>query len=132
MVKLYIERRINLSNPKRLLLGAMIGALAAIIIILLFVILSDDSVEEPPAVDETVNEENVEPVEEEEPEPVITKETIELAMIGDVLLHTELAKYDDFSPSFAPVLQFLLKPDFLVANQESLPIASKFGISGYP
>ena len=128
-----------LSEKKRLLIGALLGALLAICIMLVFTIMNKDEKHG------STNETNPQPVQsqqneeveekkplEEEPEPVITKETIELAMIGDILLHTELAVYDDFSPSFAPVEQSLLKPDYLIANQESLPIASKFGISGYP
>ena len=128
-----------MSEKKRLLIGALIGALLAIGIMIVFTIMNKDekhgSTNEtnPQPVQSQLNEEvdKEEPL-EEEPEPVITKETIELAMIGDVLLHTELAVYDDFSPSFAPVEPYLLKPDYLIANQESLPIASKFGISGYP
>ena len=128
-----------MSEKKRLLIGALIGALLAICIMIVFTIMNKDekhgSTNEtnPQPVQSQLNEEvdKEEPL-EEEPEPVITKETIELAMIGDVLLHTELAVYDDFSPSFAPVEPYLLKPDYLIANQESLPIASKFGISGYP
>ena len=130
-----------MSEKKRLLLGAILGSLLAIGVLIVFTVMSKNNDENEGStngtnaqqvqsqhIEEEVNEE--EP--EEEPEPVITKETIELAMIGDVLLHTELAVYDDFSPSFAPVEQYLLKPDYLIANQESLPIASKFGISGYP
>ena len=129
-----------MSEKNRLLLGAILGSLLAIGILIVFTVMSKNNENEGSTngtnaqqvqsqhIEEEVDEE--EP--EEEPEPVITKETIELAMIGDVLLHTELAVYDDFSPSFAPVEQYLLKPDYLIANQESLPIASKFGISGYP
>ena len=121
----------------RLLVGALAGALLAIAIFVVLTVIGNDKeegvVEESMPIEAGSNNEEQEDVEEEEEaEPVITKETIELAMIGDVLLHTELAVYDDFSPSFAPVEQYLLKPDYLIANQESLPIASKFGISGYP
>ncbi len=124
-----------LSEKKKLLIGAILGALIAVGIFFVFTVMSKNNDEN----EGSTNEKNQQQVqsqqteeEEEEPEPVITKETIELAMIGDVLLHTELAVYDDFSPSFAPVEQYLVNPDYLIANQESLPIASQFGISGYP
>ena len=130
-----------MSEKKRLLLGAILGSLLAIGVLIVFTVMSKNNDENEGSTNGTnaqqvqsqhIEEEVDEEEPEEEPEPVITKETIELAMIGDVLLHTELAVYDDFSPSFAPVEQYLLKPDYLIANQESLPIASKFGISGYP
>ncbi len=129
-----------LIEKKKLFIGAILGVLLAIGVVIIVTILSKNNDENPGSTNETnsqqdqsqQNEEVIEEEPDEEPEPVITKETIELAMIGDVLLHTELAVYDDFSPSFAPVEQYLLSPDYLIANQESLPIASKFGISGYP
>lgn len=124
-----------MKNTKKLLVGMLLGVLAACFVLFIFSVITEDEATDVPVipveqanVDENLDEEES----EEEPEPVITKETIELAMIGDVLLHRELAQYDDFNPSLAPVEKYLQAPDFLIANQESLPVASKYGISGYP
>lgn len=65
-------------------------------------------------------------------EEVIKKETIKLAMIGDILLHKRLGHYEDYSSSFEPVESILQSYDYLIANQESLPVGNKFEISGYP
>lgn len=58
--------------------------------------------------------------------------TVDLAMIGDVLLHKRIAQYEDFNPSFEPMKDILSSYDYLIANQESAPIANEFGIIGYP
>lgn len=119
-----------MSNSKKIVIGAVIGILAACLIIFIYSFVQEDEVStKQPIVEEP--KESVNEVTEEE-EPVITKETIELAMLGDVLLHTELAKYEDFSSSFEALTPQMQGYDFLIANQESLPVASKFGISGYP
>lgn len=60
------------------------------------------------------------------------EEKIEIAMIGDVLLHLPLYNYMSFIPSFSPVLDELKSIDLLIANQESLPAGGAFGVSGYP
>lgn len=125
------------------MIGALIGAILAIVIIVAYELIVDQSKNDSLVVNDTPVEnsddanENVDDMDEKEDseefeEETVKKESIELAMIGDVLLHTELAVYEDFSPSLAPVEKFLQAPDFLIANQESLPVASKFGISGYP
>lgn len=73
------------------------------------------------------------PLEEPVREEIITpKETVSLAMVGDVLLHYRLATYKDFGPSFAPVAPFMQRHDYLLANQESLPVGNKYALSGYP
>ena len=77
-----------------------------------------------------VNESNEEPVEEVEEEKQI--DAMSLAMIGDILLHMRLAVYEDFTSSFEPVAQSLQSFDYLIANQESLPVGNKFKLSGYP
>ena len=69
---------------------------------------------------------------EPEPEPVIKKETVRLAMIGDVLLHYRLAQYKDFTSSFASVAPLMQSYDYLIANQESPPVGNKYALSGYP
>lgn len=70
-----------------------------------------------------------EPIEE----PVVIPEvSMELAMIGDVLLHRRLAVYQEFTSSFEPVLEHLQSPDYLIANQESPPTAPTYPINGYP
>ncbi|WP_062104971.1 CapA family protein [Bacillus niameyensis] len=58
--------------------------------------------------------------------------------IGDILIHDWVyndAKTNggyDFNPMFAPVKDLLQKPDFLIANQESVPGGEEIGISSYP
>lgn len=60
------------------------------------------------------------------------EEKIEIAMIGDILLHLPLYNYMSFIPSFSPVQEELKSVDLLIANQESLPAGGVFGLSGYP
>lgn len=67
-----------------------------------------------------------------EPQPEITKESIRLAMVGDVLLHLRLAQYQDFTSSFAAVAPIMQSYDYLIANQESPPVGNKYALSGYP
>ncbi|WP_193751437.1 CapA family protein [Bacillus coahuilensis] len=65
--------------------------------------------------------------------------TISVAAIGDILLHKDVYESArislnefDFKPIFNEVRPILLKPDFLVANQESLPAGGDLGLSSYP
>ena len=60
------------------------------------------------------------------------EDKIEIAMIGDVLLHLPLYNYKSFVPSLSPVQEELESIDLLIANQESLPAGGVFGVSGYP
>lgn len=60
------------------------------------------------------------------------EEKIEIAMIGDILLHLPLYNYKSFAYSFSPVQEELESVDLLIANQESLPAGAAFGLSGYP
>ena len=60
------------------------------------------------------------------------EETIEIGMIGDILLHSPMYHYADFLPSFEPIEKELSNIDFLLANQESVPAGRQFGLSGYP
>lgn len=69
---------------------------------------------------------------EPEPEPEVTKESVRLAMVGDVLLHLRLAKYKDFTSSFEAVAPAMQNFDYLIANQESPPVGNKYALSGFP
>ncbi|WP_313892774.1 CapA family protein [Psychrobacillus sp.] len=60
------------------------------------------------------------------------EDTIEVGMIGDILLHLPLYNYASFLPTFEPVRKELETLDLLLANQESLPTGKEFGLSGYP
>ncbi|WP_421384999.1 CapA family protein [Bacillus salacetis] len=61
-----------------------------------------------------------------------------IGAIGDVLLHNTV--YQDaeegdsynFMPMFQDVETFLKSPDFMIANQESLPGGAQLGVSSYP
>ncbi|MEK5184495.1 CapA family protein [Solibacillus sp. FSL W7-1324] len=66
------------------------------------------------------------------PKEQVTKESIRLAMTGDILLHLRLAKYDDYTSSFAAVVPKMQSYDFLIANQESPPVGNEYPLSGYP
>ncbi|WP_456271232.1 CapA family protein [Bacillus sp. AK031] len=61
-----------------------------------------------------------------------------IGAIGDVLLHNTVyrdAEEGDsynFLPMFQDVETFLQKPDFMIANQESLPGGAHLGVSSYP
>lgn len=61
-----------------------------------------------------------------------------IAAIGDILIHSQIYRdaYNgtdyDFNPVFSTIKPYLEKPDFLIANQESLPAGEEFGLSGYP
>ena len=67
-----------------------------------------------------------------EPQPEIRKESMRLAMVGDVLLHLRLAQYQDFTSSFAAVAPTMESYDYLIANQESPPVGNNYALSGYP
>ncbi|ATP39473.1 poly-gamma-glutamate biosynthesis protein [Solibacillus sp. R5-41] len=88
----------------------------------------ENFVSESPKVEEPVVKKMVEP----EPDPVIVKDSIRFAMLGDVLLHLRLAQYKDFSSSFATVTPLMQSYDYLLANQESPPVGNKYALSGYP
>lgn len=75
---------------------------------------------------------DIKPEKVEQAAPIIKDKKISIAMIGDILLHTQLLYYPDYSPSFAAVEDTLKSYDFLLANQESLPVGKEFGLSGYP
>lgn len=69
----------------------------------------------------------------------IEEVTVRIGAIGDVLLHQRVyekaAKTDgtyDFDPMFNKVAPLLEEPDFLMANQESLPGGVELGLSTYP
>lgn len=80
-----------------------------------------------------VVQEQLEEIEEPIEEPVVIPEvSMELAMIGDILLHRRLALYQEFTSSFEPILEHLQSPDYLIANQESPPTAPLYPINGYP
>ena len=70
--------------------------------------------------------------EKTEPKQQAVKESIRLAMAGDILLHLRLAQYDDFTSSFAAVTPMMQTYDFLIANQESPPVGNEYPLSGYP
>lgn len=61
-----------------------------------------------------------------------------VAGIGDILIHdwvyndAKTADGYDFNPMFENVHEILQKPDFLIANQESMPGGEELGISSYP
>lgn len=57
---------------------------------------------------------------------------IEIGMVGDVLLHSPLYEYSSFLPSFQEVEKEMQGVDFLLANQESIPAGTSFGLSGFP
>lgn len=61
-----------------------------------------------------------------------TDTTIRIAMIGDILLHTQILHYEDYTPALQPVQKSLQSYDFLIANQESLAIGNEFVLSSYP
>lgn len=60
------------------------------------------------------------------------EEKIEVAMIGDILLHLPLYNYNSYLPSFSPVQEELRSVDLLIANQESIPAGRITKVSGYP
>ncbi|WP_165967278.1 CapA family protein [Jeotgalibacillus sp. S-D1] len=70
----------------------------------------------------------------------VTQETtITIGALGDVLLHGRVYELQetkpgvyDFSPSLKPVKPLVSKPDFLMANQESVPGGVEYGLSTYP
>ncbi len=61
-----------------------------------------------------------------------------IAGIGDILIHHTLYEdaYDgsnyNFKPMFQSIESSLQKPDFLIANQESMPGGVELGLSSYP
>lgn len=130
-----LERRMTLSRLNKVLLTVW-GVLVVVLIVL--VAFTGSEVDEPTFTfaKEEANVEPLEPLPAQIVEPVeeeiIPKETISLAMVGDILLHYRLAIYKDFTSSFAAVAPFMQGYDTLIANQESLPVGNKYALSGYP
>ncbi len=139
--------RIALSKLNKVLFGFWIVSLAALVfVVVAFGIdpidmerkdvkntvavteMHENVASESPKIEEPVVEKKVEP----EPEPVVVKDSIRFAMLGDVLLHLRLAKYKDYSSSFAAVTPLMQSYDYLIANQESPPVGNKYALSGYP
>ena len=66
------------------------------------------------------------------------EEKVKIAAIGDILIHDTVffdAATDDgfdFKPMLAPVKDILVKPDILLANQETILGGLELGLSGYP
>lgn len=66
------------------------------------------------------------------------KQMVNIAGIGDILIHDTVffdAATDDgfdFKPMLAPVKDILVKPDILLANQETILGGLELGLSGYP
>jgi poly-gamma-glutamate capsule biosynthesis protein CapA/YwtB (metallophosphatase superfamily) len=66
------------------------------------------------------------------------QETVNIAAIGDILIHDtvflDAATADgyDFKPMFSHVKDTLIKPDILLANQETILGGIELGLSGYP
>lgn len=121
-----------MSKNKKILIGVFIVSIVTISILLYNMgieYLKENEQSEKQQITE-VNK----PLEQAKPEPkeVITKETITLAMLGDVLLHEGLASYKEYMTSFAPMKTIMESYDYLIANQESPPVGNKFPISGYP
>jgi poly-gamma-glutamate synthesis protein (capsule biosynthesis protein) len=76
---------------------------------------------------------------EQEPKEEVPQETtITIGAVGDVLLHervyvpAETEDGYDFMPMLQDVEALLQAPDFLMANQESLPGGVEIGLSTYP
>ncbi|MFD2682305.1 CapA family protein [Bacillus seohaeanensis] len=67
-----------------------------------------------------------------------TKTRATIGAIGDILLHHTVyndAKTNgtyDFSAMFSPIKSMLETPNFLIANQESMPGGTQLGLSSYP
>lgn len=70
--------------------------------------------------------------------PKTINSTVTIAAIGDVLLHDSVynaaatAVGYDFKPMFSLVKETLSKPDFLIANLESMPGGTELGLSNFP
>lgn len=66
------------------------------------------------------------------------EESITIAAIGDILIHDTVFEDArttdsfDFKPMLAPVKEALMKPDILLANQETILGGIELGLSGYP
>ncbi|GAE31330.1 CapA family protein [Halalkalibacter hemicellulosilyticus] len=113
-----------------------------IVVLMLLVLVGCQQTTEPPVEEEPVTppeETEVEREQEEEPPLPVEKETtISIGAVGDVLLHERLyetAEVEDgydFMPMLEPVKHLMEAPDFMMANQESLPGGEELGLSTYP
>nr|WP_062051765.1 CapA family protein [Bacillus sp. JCM 19034] len=112
-------------------------------VILLLILSGCQQATEPPVEEEQDPEPEETAVEQEHeeepiPPPVEEETTITLGAIGDVLLHERLyetAEVEDgydFMRMLEPVNHLLEEPDFMMANQESLPGGEELGLSTYP
>ncbi|MGV2938984.1 CapA family protein [Mesobacillus sp. LC4] len=65
-------------------------------------------------------------------------ETVKIGAIGDILIHDTvyedafLSPGYDFKPMLSHVREYLLQPDLLLANQETLLGGEEIGLSSYP
>ena len=123
-----------MSNVKKGLIVLFIASLTVIVGVLFNMKAENEEIDEvltnQQDILSTSPQANEEP--ETEIEEVIQKETIQIAMIGDILMHEGLASYAEYTSSFSPMEAYMEQYDFLIANQESPPVANKFPISGYP
>lgn len=123
-----------MSKDKKILIGVFIFSILTIVILLtnmgIEYLLEND---QPGKKQESILVDS-QPLEQAKPvsQEVVMKETITLAMLGDVLLHKRLAVYQEFMTSFAPMREKMESYDYLIANQESPPVGNKFPLSGYP
>ncbi|MCM3584434.1 CapA family protein [Mesobacillus maritimus] len=66
------------------------------------------------------------------------KQTVTLGAIGDILIHdrvymdAQVKDGYDFTPMLANVKEILVRPDLLLANQETILGGIEIGLSGYP
>lgn len=130
-----------MNNLNKFLLGLWAISLALLFIVIvtvdqnqpILVAEGQMNIEEPDPsqikIEKDVNEKN-KPISETKLQ--VTKESIRLAMTGDILLHLRLAKYDDYTSSFSAVMPKMQSYDFLIANQESPPVGNEYPLSGYP
>ena len=125
-----IERGRNLNRLNKFLFGIWILLLSTLAFVMITIRVEPEKQNHYFVTEEKLQVEK--PVVAEIPKEVIMKETIELAMIGDVLLHYRLAIYKDFTSSFAQVEPMLQSYDYLIANQESPPVGNNYALSGYP
>ncbi|MCJ8006392.1 CapA family protein [Lederbergia wuyishanensis] len=119
-------------NRKSIIFGVILIIVLLSGIITLFLYQNKQSSETIHKSINTQNQRNI------EIEPKGYKTEAVIGGIGDILIHDWVyndAKTNsgyDFNPMFEPVKSLLQRPDFLIANQESIPGGTEIGITSYP
>lgn len=122
-----------MNKLNKFLIGVWIASLIVLIVFTFRWLMEDELNKQLHTSGDTFEELNTsEEIEEDLVAVDMPIETVEIGMIGDLLLHMRIATYKDYTSSFSEIQPTLESLDYLIANQESPPTGPKYALSGYP